>query len=149
VGCEDGVVGGVDDGVFDVVFEEVLGVGEDVLVEGTVVTDENGDAAAGFAAGATDALPEGLPLAGVAHEDGRVEAPDVDAEFQRRGRGEPGENAGFELVFAGVPRAATEPGVVRFSPDGGRAVVFPWVGPAVFVCALDAELGEFAALTEQ
>src|SRR5690606_39656486 len=61
----------------------VLGMGDDVLVERAAARDEHAERGLPTASHASDLLPEARERPGIAGQHGCVEAPDVDAEFER------------------------------------------------------------------
>ena len=72
----------VDDGVFHRLPEEVLRVVHQVLVDGVVVRDQDGEGLLAAAARAAGLLPGRGDRAGEPQQDRGVERADVDAQFQ-------------------------------------------------------------------
>ena len=79
--------------------EQVGWVGHDPLVELVIACDEHGQRLVLAASGPSDLLPHGCHGAREAVEHAGVEAADVDAELERRGRDDPPERAVEQLVF--------------------------------------------------
>lgn len=99
---EDVRVVGVEDGGFDRLVEQGLGVVDEEGVQRVVAGDEDGQRSLSGTAGAARLLPERGAGAGVAGDDDGVEAGDVDAEFEGGGGGEAEEFAGVQGAFQGA-----------------------------------------------
>ena len=76
---------GVEVGVFGRAAEEVIGVLDDVLVEGCAGGHQHGGRSALAAAGAPGALPRGGDGARIASHHYGIQGADVDAQLQRVG----------------------------------------------------------------
>ena len=96
--------------------QQQAGLADEELVQRVLVGDEDGEAVAGAAPGAARLLPEGGAGAGIAVDDHRVEAADVDAELHRVRRAEAEELALEELLLDGsaAPWACSPRGSSRW-----------------------------------
>jgi hypothetical protein len=102
------LVAGVDDQRLAGPRDQLLGVVEEVLVEGVGQRDQGGERLAPGPPHPPRALPGGHHAPRVADQDAGVEAADVDPHLQRRGRDHPLQPAGEELAsIAAAPREET------------------------------------------
>ena len=91
----------VQAGLLGRALEEVFGVMDDVLVHGRRRGDQDRDARALTAAGSPELLPGRGHGPRVAREAGRIEAPDVHAQFQGVGGDDPQDLAITQAALDG------------------------------------------------
>jgi hypothetical protein len=103
VGELDEEVVRIDDGAFALPREEPLRVDREVLVQRQVVQQQKDGGLRPLPPGAPRLLPEGGARSGEAHQHGRVQPPDVDAQLKHVGRHKPAQFAARHLVLDGAP----------------------------------------------
>ena len=113
------VVVRIDDQPLAGALEELLGMVEEVLVEGVGHRHHGGDRLAPVRAHPPRALPGGHHAAGVADQDAGVEAADVDPHLERRGGDHAVEVAREQLPLDPPPLLGEEAGAVARDAPGG------------------------------
>jgi hypothetical protein len=112
----------VDEAGFDRSIEEIVGMIDDVLIEGAGPGDHDGDGGVLATAGATESLPGAGDRAGISAQEDGFQLADIDAQLQSVGGDDPSHVAAAKTFFNGAAlgrEIAAAVSAYFLSPKGG------------------------------